>query len=260
MTGSRLAAYIGLGPTQLVRALLQRGVLRVRAPLLTHLRQPTRRRDQPDDPVPQVLDRPRQVGGLQILLDQRVVRHEQAVLQGQVHRGRRLPAPRRRDEDDLRLVHRPQALTVVVLDRVLDRRHPRAVSLHIAQAVQAADDARSRSAENGLDPWQQVTVEVEHRAAARAQDCPDLVADHGSESDRSDRAIRRPVEHLDDPIRLLDRRNERDQPSLEPQLRELDQQRVAHRLRADPRTAGEEEHWRCRHRGGHGTRGCRTSM
>ena len=54
MTGSRLAAYMRLGPAQLVRALLERGVLRVRAPLLTHLGEPPRRRDQPDDPVPQV--------------------------------------------------------------------------------------------------------------------------------------------------------------------------------------------------------------
>ena len=190
-----------------------------------------------------------QVGGLEVLLDQRVVGDEQAVLEGQVHGGRRLAAPRRRDEDDLRLVHRPQALTVVVLDRVLDGRHPRVVALDVPDPVQLRRDPGSRYPEHLLDPGDVQLEEVDHRALRRVQDLADLVGRRRGEGDRRDRALRGLVEHLDDPAGLLRRRDERDQPSFEPQLRELDEQRVAHRLRADARAVREEEHRRRRRAG-----------
>ena len=107
-----------------------------RAALLAHGREPRRRGHQPEALVAQVAHRPGELDDLEVLLDDRVVRDEQAVLQREVHRGRRLAAPRRRHQDHVGLLEAPHALPVVVLDGVLDRLHPAVVALDVADAVQ----------------------------------------------------------------------------------------------------------------------------
>ena len=101
-----------------------------------------------------------------------------------------------------------------------------------------------------LDPPHVHLEEVDDRAPGRQQHLAHLVGGGGREGERRDRAVDRRVQHLDDPARLLGGGDERDQPALEVQVRELDEQRVAHRLRADPRAVGEEEDGR--HVRGHG--------
>ena len=79
---------------------------------------------------------------LEVLVDQRVVGHEQAVLQREVHARGGLAAPRRRQQDHVGLLHGPQALAVVVLDGVLHRSHPVVVALEVADAVQPGRPTR----------------------------------------------------------------------------------------------------------------------
>jgi hypothetical protein len=79
-------------------------------------------------------------------------------------------------------------------------------------------------------------VEIEE-VDQRARRCVQRVADLGDRGCRKHQRGGRPghrlVENGDDPPSLFDRGDERDQVSLEPQVGKLDQQRVAHRFRAD---------------------------
>jgi hypothetical protein len=68
-----------------------------------------------------------------------------------------------------------------------------------------------------------------------------LVDRGGAEDQRDHGAGHRLVELADDLPGLLDRGDERDQRPLEVQVRELDEQRVAHRLGADPGAVGQEK-------------------
>ena len=59
----------------------------------------------------------------------------------------RLAAPRGGDDDDVRDVERPHALSVVVLDRVLDGTHAGEVALDVADAVILPELLRRRAPE-----------------------------------------------------------------------------------------------------------------
>ena len=232
-----------LGPPQLEGALLERGVARVGPPLLAYGGEPGRRGHQPEAPLAQVPDRPGELDDLEVLLDDRVVGDEQAVLQREVHRRRCLAAPRRRHQDHVGLLEAPHALAVVVLDRVLDRLHPAVVALDVADTVQPGGQLLAVGVQDRLDPLHVQVEEVDQRAAGVAQLQPDLVARGGGEHQRGACArVQRRVEPGHDLARLLDRGDERDQGALEAQVGELDEQRVAHRLGTDAGAVGQEEH------------------
>ena len=71
---------------------------------------------------------------------------------------------------------------------------------------------------------------------------PDLVDRGGRECERCDRPVHGGVEDRDHLARLLQRVDEGDQPPVEPEVGELDEQGVAHRLRADAGAVRQEEH------------------
>ena len=125
-----------LSPTQLPRALLEGGIGGVGPALLPNLTQPGRRCDNAVAPVAQRLNRSGQLGLIEILVDQRIVGDEDAVLQRQVHSRWRLAAPGRRHKDHVCLVQSTQTLPVVVLDGILDGGHPGVVALDVADAME----------------------------------------------------------------------------------------------------------------------------
>ena len=128
-----------------------------------------------------------------------------------------------------------------MLDRELDRRHPVVVAADVPDAVQSGRLVQTAQPEDLLHPAHVDVEEVDDRRPGPGQLGPDHVVGRGGEHQRCRRAVHRFVEDRDDPAGLLDRGDEREQASLEPGVRELDQQRVPHGLGADAGAVGEEE-------------------
>ncbi len=151
---------------ELPAALVGAGVLRARPPLVADPAQPLDRGDQPDALVHVLVQQAGQVVALEVLVDQRVVGHEQAVLEREVHARRRLAAPRGRDHDDVGLLQAAHALAVVVLDGELDGRHPGVVAADVADPVQPGRLVQAAGAEHLLDPAHVDVEEVDDRRAS----------------------------------------------------------------------------------------------
>ncbi len=197
---------------------------------------------QPEALAAQLADRAGQVGGLKVLVDQWVVGDEQAVLQGEVHGGGGLTAARGGDEDDVGAVEAAGAQAVVVLHGELDGRHPIVVAAHIAHAVQPAGLPQAPGPELSLDVRHVQAEEVDDRGGGPEQLLADLVDRGRGEHQRGHRAAHHLVDLRHHLAGLLHARDERDQRAVELQLGELYEQRVAHRLGADPGGVGQEEH------------------
>ena len=170
-------------------ALLERGVPGVGASLVPHLAEPGGGGGDAEAPVAQVADRLGQLVGVEVLFHQRVVGDEDPVLQGEVHRGGGLAAAGRRDQDHVGLVERPHALAVVVLDGVLDRRHPSVVALDVAQPVQPGGYPLTLLSEDRLDLGHVQVEEVDQRTARPVQLVSDLGHRGGGEGQRRDRTV-----------------------------------------------------------------------
>jgi hypothetical protein len=132
-----------------------------------------------------------------------------------------------------------------VLHGVLDRSHPGVVTLDVANTVQLRGNVETLNAEDGLHPGHMEIEEVDQRARRCVQRVADLCDGGCRKCQWCDRPRHRLVENGDEPPSLLDGGNERDHVSLESKVGELDEQRVAHRLRADAGAVREKEH---RHR------------
>ena len=232
-TGIRWAPYSCLARRSSQRHCSTEAYFDAGPPLAAHPAQPVDGGGQPEAAVAVVAHRSRQVLVIEVLVDQRVVRDEQPVLQGEVHARGRLAAPRRRQQDHVGLLHGPRALTVVVLDGELHRRHPVVVALDVTHAVQAGGLVDAALAEDLLDPRHVQLEEVDDRRPRLGQLLAHVVDGRGGEDERRHGPVHRLVEHRHHPTGVLHRGDERDQRALEEQVRELDEQRVAHRLRAD---------------------------
>src|SRR5690606_29459898 len=100
---------------QLETDLACRGIVAFRAALVADLLQAARRDSEAEQAVLVSFQRRRQRAALEFLLGQRVIGREDAVAQGDIQAGRRLPRPRYAHQDQLGLAVVARARAVVVL-------------------------------------------------------------------------------------------------------------------------------------------------
>src|SRR5207244_12734897 len=104
-----------------------------------------------EEAIPKTAHRAWQLYGIEVFLDEWLVGNEEPVLQGEVHRRWCLAAPRRGDQDHIGLAESAHALTVVVLNGVLNGGHSGVVSLDVPDTVATGCDSASRNAQARLD-------------------------------------------------------------------------------------------------------------
>ena len=103
--------------------------------------------------------------GGEVLVHQRIVRHEDPVHEREIHAGGGLAAARGGDEHHVGLLERPHGLAVVVLDRELDGLHAPVVAVGVAHPVQAGRRVVAAHAELGLELGEVPAHEVDDGGA-----------------------------------------------------------------------------------------------
>ena len=236
------ALHQRLGLAHLEFAVRQGGVLAPRAALVSDLLQSLGAYGEAVEARAQRLQVRRELLGVKVVGDERVVRRAYPVLHGKVEAGGGLPAARYADQDHIGLREIVGRQPVVVGERVVHRLDAVVVVDEVVDAVAAPDGVGGAHVELALQRRDEDLEAVEEERVRPPHHLGDIAVHQGADHDGAGAVpFREGVDVLDDIPRLVHGIHERERDLVECDALELREQAVPQHLGGDAGAVGDEE-------------------